>query len=244
MCSLARNGRHFHPFPRLPTELRLRIWALAATPRLVHISVRQTELDRWKRIALNDFSLPMPSPAVMHVCRKSRLCAPYQKAFFTIVPGEPEHRYVWVDFERDMVWLANSQLERLEPYETKIRRLRFTVEPGARGDLMFEAFGGCSHEFMAPFTVLRELHVAISDCFCAWGSTWAGSGYGKCPRENVRFLDLTTGLLLTGPQLEMACEWEWQKGGRVIDMDDFDYELWFMLANYTGSNLPELAKIE
>ncbi|KAL6879439.1 hypothetical protein HDV57DRAFT_518135 [Trichoderma longibrachiatum] len=212
----------FYPFARLPTELRLRIWALAATPRLVDISARPTEVVRWKRIAPDDFSSPTPPPAMMHVCRESRRCAPYQKAFYTLVPGEPEHRYIW----------------------SKIRRLRLTIPPGSPGDLLLEVFSSMSRELMAPFTALRELHLAISEYFCAWGATWACSGFGPCARENVRFLDLSTGLLLTGPQLEMASAWEWQQGGRVMDMDDFDYELRFMLDNYTGLDLPELAKIE
>ncbi|OTA02934.1 hypothetical protein A9Z42_0033520 [Trichoderma parareesei] len=234
----------FHPFPRLPTELRLRIWALAVTLRLVHISAKPTEVVRWKRIAPNDFSSPMAPPAVMHVCRESRQCAPYQKAFFTMVPGEPEHRYIWVDFEQDMICLADDRVDWLEPYQADIRRLRFTVPPGDRGDLLFDVFGSVSKKLVAPFTALRELHLAISEYFCAWGSTWAVCGFGPCARENVRFLDLNTGLLLTGPQLEMAYTWQWQQGGRVMDMDDFDDELRFMLDNYTGLDLPELAKIE
>ncbi|TFB04572.1 hypothetical protein CCMA1212_003490 [Trichoderma ghanense] len=133
-------------------------------------------------------------------------CAPYQKPFFTIVPGEPEHRPTW------------------RPRSLDLRDL------------------WSSHKFMAPFTALRKLHLALSDCFFACGSTWGGPGYGECARETVRFLDLNTGLLLTGPQLDMACTWEWQQWGRVINMFDFDYELRFMIDNDTGLDLPELAK--
>ncbi|KAL7813703.1 hypothetical protein V8C26DRAFT_404597 [Trichoderma gracile] len=234
----------FHPFPHLPTELRLRIWALAATPRLVDISARPTEVVRWKRIAPNDFSSPMSPPAVMHVCHESRQCAPYQKAFFTMVPGEPEHRYIWVNFDQDMICLADHRVQCLAPYQADIRRLRFTIPPGSRGESVLDAFSDISGELMAPFTALQELHLAIPKYFCAWGSTWAGSDFGPCARGNVRFLDLHTGLLLTGPQLEMAYTWEWQQGGRVMDMDDFDYELRFMIDNYTGLDLPALAEVE
>lgn len=67
---------------------------------------------------------------------------------------------------------------------------------------------------------------------------------GECPRDNVRFLDLGTGLLLTGPKLAMAYAWCEQDGGRVEDVDNFDDELQFMLDNDTGLNLSQLAEIE
>lgn len=234
----------FHPFLRLPFELRTQIWNLAARPRLVHINITPTALKPWKRTGDYDFASPTPAPALAHVCQESRQCAPYQKAFFTTLPDESEVRYIWVNFEEDMICVEDDNLGGLSPHLADIRRLRFTIPTGDRGDLVFEVFGWSRNGIIESFTALRELQLAIAEYFLAWGSKWASPGYGKCPRENVRFLDLNTGLLLTGPQLEMAYNWSWQHGGRVEDMETFDEDHEFMLANYTGLDLPGLAEID
>ncbi|KAL6878567.1 hypothetical protein J3F83DRAFT_723040 [Trichoderma novae-zelandiae] len=82
----------------------------------------------------------MPPPAAMHVCcespvnarRTRRPSSPLCPA--SLSDGTP---YVWVDFERDMIRLADDRLECLAPYQADIRRLRFTVPAGDRGDLAF-----------------------------------------------------------------------------------------------------------
>lgn len=140
----------------------------------------------------------------MHACQQSRQCAPYQKAFFTTLPDEFEVRYVWVNFEQDMICVEDDNLDRLSPHQADVQRLRFTIPTGDCGDIVFEVFGCSSKVLLENFTALRELQLAIIEYFLAWGSIWAGPGYGECPRENVRFLDLHTGHLLTGPPLEMA----------------------------------------
>ncbi|PNP43503.1 hypothetical protein TGAMA5MH_04475 [Trichoderma gamsii] len=244
----------FHPFPRLPSEIRSQIWILASRPRLVHISITPTAMRPWKRTGDYDFASPTPPPALMHACRESRQCAPYQKSFFTILPNEEEEeeeeeeeaeaRYIWVDFERDMICLEDDNVNRVSPHQADIRRLRVTIPTGDRGDLVFEVYGRSSHVLFEKFTALQELQLAMAEDFLAWGSTWPGRGYGACPRENIRYLDLHTGLLLTGPQLEMAYNWSWQHGGRVLDMETFDEDHEFMLANYTGLDLPGLAEID
>jgi hypothetical protein len=198
----------------------------------------------WKRTGKYDFASPTPSHALMHACQESRQCAPYQKAFFTTLPDESEVRYIWVNFEQDMICVKEDNLDRLSPHEADIRRLRLMIPTGDRGDLVFESFGRSSSAIPESFTALRELQLAIAEFFLAWGSTWGGPGYGGSLRENVRFLDLDTGLLLTGPQLEMAYNWSWQKGGRVLDMDTFDDDHDFMLRGYTGLDLSELADID
>ncbi|CAM1508947.1 Fc.00g026860.m01.CDS01 [Cosmosporella sp. VM-42] len=229
----------FHHFSRLAPELRAQIWGLAAAPRIVHIRITETSRN-YSYVSLN------PPPAIMHVCKESRQHAPYQKAFFTTFPGKPESEvsYIWVNFQEDMVCIADEKVERLAPHEADIQRLRFTVPTGYFGDIFYDYWFHHSNEVLEEFTALRELHLAIVDHVLIWGTTVSGPGYGGCPRENVRFLDVKTGLLLTGPQLEMAYNWADQDGGRVLYMDDFDYELQFMIDNETGLNLSELAEID
>lgn len=143
-----------------------------------------------------------------------------------------------------MVCLADCKVELLAPHEADIQRLRFTVPDDDFGDVFYEYFFHHSHKMLEKFTALRELHLAIGHSFLIWGSTVGSPAYGQCPPENVRFLDLETGLLLTGPQLEMAYHWAEQYGGKVLDVDDFDEELRLMLDNETRLNLSELADID
>ncbi|KAI0870636.1 hypothetical protein GGS24DRAFT_492866 [Hypoxylon argillaceum] len=218
----------FHAFGNLPTELRLQIWGLAIRPRIVH--VRATRFE---------YKTSTPPPGLMQACRESRRCAPYEKAFVM-----SRFRYIWVNFQLDMISIADDEMNRLAPHCAAIERLRFTVPTGDAGDRFYESFFHWGDEVLREFLALRELHIVVEDVYLFWGSAWEGVRYGKCPRENVRFLDPHTGLLLTGPQLEMAYEWSWQKGGKVLDIDDIDEEVQFMVQGVTGLNFSELAKID
>lgn len=227
----------FHPFPRLPSELRAQIWDLAVYPRLVHIrttEASETRIDPGRC----GFASPVPPPALMHACQESRRRAPYQKAFHATLPDESEARYIWVNFQEDLICLADEKVERLAPHEADIRRLRFTVPIDPYFDPFYEYFFHNSHKMMKRFTALRELQVAIKEGFYFWGSVHVA--------DYVKFLDLHTGLLLTGPQLEMAYTWFWSSGGKVQDMDGFDEELQFVVDNIDGLdfNLSQFADVE
>ncbi|KAF7549500.1 hypothetical protein G7046_g8334 [Stylonectria norvegica] len=79
-------------------------------------------------------------------------------------------------------------------------------------------------EFMEDFTALRELHIVIEDCIGLWGTTFEACFYG-CPRENVRFLDLRSGLLLNSFLLEMAYLWTAENGGLIRGVENVDEEV-------------------
>ncbi|KAH7308335.1 ankyrin repeat-containing domain protein [Rhexocercosporidium sp. MPI-PUGE-AT-0058] len=92
----------FHPFPRLPDELRLLIWNLAsAHPRTVtiHAYPRQTQIAEY-------LISPSPITAPLHTCRESRTEAltTYTKAFH--YPNNP--RYTFVNFHVDTIRLVDS----------------------------------------------------------------------------------------------------------------------------------------
>lgn len=57
-----------------------------------------------------------------------------------------------------------------------------------------------SAEAMKPFTALRELHFAMEVNFSIWGSIVEGASHAACLIGNVRFIDMKTGLMLTGPR--------------------------------------------
>ncbi|KAI1177577.1 hypothetical protein F4777DRAFT_541494 [Nemania sp. FL0916] len=236
----------FNLFGHLPVELRIQVWALAASPRILHVRVIPKLSDSLPGRADFGYASPIAPPAVLHVCQESRQNSSYQKAFFTTstLAGEPETRYIWVNFEQDMICLADHRVERLTPHEADIQRLRFTTPTGDYGDQFYSYFFHNSNRMLQRFPALRELHIAISEAFLVWGSTVNGVGYANCSRDNVKFLDLHTGLSLTGPQLEMAYNWSEEQGGRIIDVDDLDEEIRFALDNETGLNLSELADID
>ncbi|KAH7124706.1 hypothetical protein EDB81DRAFT_860916 [Dactylonectria macrodidyma] len=221
----------FHPFPRLHFELRVLIWGFAAAPRIVHI-----------RTDAPGFSSPTPPPGALQASQEARRYAPYRKSFFTTTNNGSEPRYVWVNFETDMICIEDENVERLAPHLAEIQRLKFTV-PAEKDDLTYEYFFRDSEEFMGDFTALQELHMVIEDCPRRWGTTFEHCFYG-CPRENVRFLDPQSGLLLNGLQLERAYNWSVQDGGVVGDVDDIDRELLFIIENDCGLKLDELAEIE
>jgi hypothetical protein len=158
------------------------------------------------------------------------------------LPGESEARYIWVNFQEDLICLADEKVARLAPHEADIRRLRFTVPTDPYYDPFdpfYEYFLRNSRKMVKRFTALRELHVAIEERFYYWGSVHVA--------DYVKFLDLQTGLLLTGPQLKMAHTWFWSSGGKVQDMDGFDEELQFVVNNIDDGldfNLSQFADVE
>lgn len=188
----------FHSFPCLPFEIRSQIWALAAYPRLVHIRTKpkpgRFEGHHWADSG-RYFASMIPQAELMHVCRESRQLAPYQKAFFTTLPGESEARYIWFNFDEDMICLQHEILYALGPHAADIQRLRFMVPTGKEFEDWAEGFSRFTNKRFEQFTALREVHLAISSDMLHWGTT-CGS-YGTCSYENVRFVDLHTGLMLT-----------------------------------------------
>ncbi|KAI0468344.1 hypothetical protein F4859DRAFT_491308 [Xylaria cf. heliscus] len=239
----------FNLFPNLPTELRLHIWALAAEgPRILHVRIEdrsswisETELER----DIVYFS-PTPPPAVLHACRESRQAAPYEKSFFTS-SRTAEMRYIWVNFQQDMICLPDEGIYKLESYGAVIQRLRFTVLPSdpALSGGTDELWSHYSDEILEPFTALRELHIAIPEPFLQWGSVGRFVPFWPIGRENVRFIDLHTGLSLKPDQYTMASGWYGQEGGRVYNMDNIEEELEFHARlGYSYFNLPEMAEID
>ncbi|KAL2072017.1 hypothetical protein VTL71DRAFT_11360 [Oculimacula yallundae] len=89
----------FHPFPRLPKELRIKIWKHylhPLQPRVLAIHNRTS--DGTLPDHLHFFS-PDPVPALLNVCQESREVALpfYTKAFANGV----NPRYVWTNFSLD-----------------------------------------------------------------------------------------------------------------------------------------------
>lgn len=190
------------------------------------------------------FSSHTPSPAVLHACREARQWSPYQKAFLSILLGESSPRYIWVNFQRDLISVPDYTVECLAPHEHEIQRLRVTTPLDGRGnafhDTFYDYYFHPGNLMMEEFTAIRELQIAIRNNFVQWGHTVYHPLYGACPSAGIRFLDRKTGLLLTASQLAMASTWYQENGGKVKNLDNLDYEV----HDCHGFHLSQLAEIE
>ncbi|KAL2148873.1 hypothetical protein VTH82DRAFT_1559 [Thermothelomyces myriococcoides] len=131
----------FHPFPRLPFELRARIWELTVEPRIVDVRVvyhdpspvKVTDPFAWSDERMKKRLPPRrhlrsstPVPAQLQTCQEAREhlskrpYGGYCKAFSEIMttpydgfdpvpeddPQGERDRYVWLNFEIDVVSVA------------------------------------------------------------------------------------------------------------------------------------------
>ncbi|KAF7167904.1 hypothetical protein CNMCM6106_003274 [Aspergillus hiratsukae] len=186
----------FHLFPRLPFELRARIWELTVEPRTVEVRVKKQH-GSWGKILHVTSSTPVP--AVLQACHEARNLRLYRQAFN--FSSGVEARYVWVNFEIDTISIGDTYFDTIEPAEQRlIRRLTFERE----NDESFFHFQ--SHE-LEMFSNLEEIHVICEDGLLAWHDAWEYVPW-PCPKENLRFIDKEMGQMAVGEDLDrMADEW-------------------------------------
>ncbi|KAF7556899.1 hypothetical protein G7046_g6169 [Stylonectria norvegica] len=186
----------FHPFPLLPFELRARIWEMTVEPRTVEIRFTRDRIT-WGNVLYVTSSTPVPG--VMQTCHEARNLGLYQRAFSS---GD-EPRYVWVNFEADMISIGNSDYCIIKPEQLLIRRLRFEDEStdGHAGFFHFHS------KELRDFCNLTEIHVICQDGLLDWQDAWE-CVYWPCPDENVRFIDKKSGQMVDGYALDKMLE-EW-----------------------------------
>lgn len=212
----------FESFQRLPAEIRIHIWSLAAFPRLLHVKIVANV--RWPRE--HDVVCVQSStscPAILHVCQESRRHAPYEKAF--TMGSEP--RYIWTNFTTDMISIAdwNYKGPALEAHHQDIQRLRITVG----GDWPYDHITRWGDAEFQKYTALRELHLLDTDNVLIWESTYESPCWGRCPAENVRIIEEATGFMMTIQQIKMTSDFHlylsFDGDGRVLDSDNLDEEI-------------------
>ncbi|KIN07134.1 hypothetical protein OIDMADRAFT_16005 [Oidiodendron maius Zn] len=119
----------FTLFRELPTEIRVKIWKIAARePRLVNIQCQRESYMRgaMKRFLAKSFTTTNPVPPLLHACHESRAetIFEYQLSFATShTPAS-----IYINFDRDTPRLASGVLVYLGPEElSKIRFLSIKV---------------------------------------------------------------------------------------------------------------------
>lgn len=188
----------FHLFPRLPFELRTKIWELTVEPRTVEVGVVYEDAITTAAAAPGD-TLPegskqpnyvphvvssTPIPATLQACREARGLGLYRRALSEISPAgtaERDRYYVWLNPDIDTVFVEDStRLETLRPVAPLIRRLMITRECT---DAVFYYF---ESEALAAFVNVREIRVICEDGLDAWRRTFQAHFW---PCENVSFID-------------------------------------------------------
>ncbi|KAJ8120638.1 hypothetical protein ONZ43_g2704 [Nemania bipapillata] len=101
----------FHPFPKLPLEIRQQIWEMSVEPREVAVGYHLTRRRR------------SPPPSLLHACSEARshLQGQYTKVFGFAEPLTYLERqrmkeppiYTWVNVKLDTVYCAQFTLEQV-----------------------------------------------------------------------------------------------------------------------------------
>ncbi|PVI03669.1 hypothetical protein DM02DRAFT_669703 [Periconia macrospinosa] len=198
----------FHPFPRLPLELRMQIWSLAFQDDRV-LKVRKR-----RYLSRRDYWSPSPIPAVTRASRESRKHCSYQKAFI----ADGSSCYIWCKFDSDIIHMRMSELAHEDGLEKKeIRRLRIVLVDDMELEFFYHKF---SFE-VSCFPKLDGIDVLVPDGLYNWGTFIQEMYWGTCPETNVRMVDANSGEWIDsktgGPYLD------WIDTGRSTGGETKDY---------------------
>jgi hypothetical protein len=190
----------FHPFPRLPAELRDQIWEMTVEPRTIDVRVCR---DRsWK---IGRLVSSTPVPATLQSCREARnhLQRLYRRAFSELDqrPGS-ERRYVWTNLDMDLVSIGRSMFDDFELGASSIKRLKF------ERDNDDEYWYNTESRKLMLFSNADEIHVDCADGFWMWSGSVNNDFAWPCADENLFFIQddgEESEEMVTGIELEALC---------------------------------------
>jgi hypothetical protein len=202
----------FHPFPRLPYELRAQIWDMTVEPRTVEVHIGHAYPNPHCYIISST-----PIPATLQTCREARNHGLYQKTFTGLDtrPGN-EGRYIWLNLNIDMVSIGPCRFDYYEKVAPTIKRLKFEREHTD------ESFFHWEGQDMKLFTNVEEIHVVCKGGFWNWGDATYQYPW-PCAIENLTFIDghrIARGLELEAIYREMLHEARLANDGVAWDSDD------------------------
>ncbi|KAK7914948.1 hypothetical protein PG985_012651 [Apiospora marii] len=163
----------FHPFPRLPPEIRNLIWRSTVEPRIVEVTLTVVkELPDSDDVVMRLASSTLV-PAVLHTCQEARdLKKLYQQELSQVFPvlrtadGDfvqqhppllpPLHEqppYFWLNLDIDILSVGLMPLGLFLNIAPLVKRLRFASEGGA--DSFFET----EQDDLAAFVAVEEIQV-------------------------------------------------------------------------------------
>ncbi|KAH6627472.1 hypothetical protein F5144DRAFT_575961 [Chaetomium tenue] len=215
---MANMTTTFHPFSRLPFELRARVWEQTVEPRTVHVRVLHTQIRvpnpdpipkeaeaRARRPSQVTRFIPRldsstPVPATLQTCREARNLGLYQQAFPELSPDET--RYAWLNLEIDLIFIdTRCYLKSFKPIARLIERLKFERENSSEYFYHFES------KHIRNFANTKEIHVICADGIEAWHqASW--EHYWPCGKENVFLIDKYDGRMMNSVELDEMVDQE------------------------------------
>ncbi|XP_014561983.1 hypothetical protein COCVIDRAFT_85490 [Bipolaris victoriae FI3] len=206
----------FHPFPRLPLELREQIWKDTVEPRTVDVRRFQAWPQHYGRLVSST-----PIPAILQSCREARNLGLYKKVFFEGEEAESsktEQRYVWMDLDIDIMDIGTSDFRWYKSIASAIKRLKFSRENGN------EAFYHTESNELSMFVNVEEIHIVCADGFWMWGDATHEHPW-PCTEDKLLFIDALDGRVARGLELETICRqilmaMRIEATGEAFDTDD------------------------
>lgn len=195
-------------FPSLPPELRLQIWSLTIDPcRTVEVRFKYTLVpdlsdgadffeviwDAPRELVYATSSTPVP--AALHTCREARnvISRKYERAF----TGGTEPRYVWVNFDLDIISIGKSSFTWMIPEAPRIRRLKFAREIDT-DDFYMET------SELQMFSNVEELIIVRHHNDPNWDELDEGF-YWPCPIDGVWFITVETNEKISWAEHQRRC---------------------------------------
>lgn len=166
----------FHPFPRLPFELRARIWEMTVEPRVVELRISRRDHGVRSRKSIRHVFSTTPIPPVLQVCQQARNQGLYQRPFAKVCNARG-WQYIWINLDIDMVSVGEDGLELYKHVAPLIQLLRFAVE-------LDEVFYLFERHRLRLFTNLKLVHIIALDGLGFWYGSYFAIDW-PCDDENV-----------------------------------------------------------
>ncbi|KAL2140526.1 hypothetical protein VTI28DRAFT_3730 [Corynascus sepedonium] len=198
----------FHPFPCLPFELRARIWQFTVEPRTVEVRVGSKLFDSPVRLTSST-----PAPATLQTCREARNLKIYERAFSET---NAEGRYVWVNWDMDIISIGTSYFDHFHPAAPLIKRLKFERENTC------EFFYHTEVKDLDAFINVKEIFVVCADGARAWhGAIEEHYSHWRCDKENLYLIDTEDGdRMMKATDLDAMMDQEYKEAWA---QEGFDY---------------------
>lgn len=173
----------FHSFPLLPIELRALIWQSTVEPRTVEVRVDWRGSGQEAHLHLVSST---PVPATLQACREARNLTLYERAFSEI---GADGRYVWVNWDMDIISIGTSRFRHFHPSAPLIKRLQFERDNTDDSFYHFEV-----NDLEAFLNVKEIFVVCADDSLTGWyGAVEEHDSFRRCGGENVYLIDLNNG---------------------------------------------------
>jgi hypothetical protein len=201
----------FPLFPLLPAELRALIWHATVEPRTVDIRVDADYSGENRRLHLVS---PTPVPPTLQACREARNLGLYERAFSEI---DADGRYVWVNWEMDIINIGTSYFSYFHPSAPLIKRLQFWR------DNSDDVFYHSEVRDLDAFVNVKEVYIVCPELpdLRAWhGAVEEHSFLRPLGGENVYLIDVEGGgRIMKAAELDAMMDQEyaeeWARDGFV-----------------------------